>query len=96
MSKRERHQAKLLNMPPNNKPDPKQQVAFEKAMEQEHTLTFKKKELVAIFNILTNVQAKYGDFIVIAPIVEKLHPIVAVDSNIPTDEPIISGKRGIA
>lgn len=72
------------NMNPNQppKPSPEQQKAFDEAMNAEHTLTFKKKELIVIFNILTKIDMKYGDSLIISPIVQKLEPIVAVDTNI--------------
>lgn len=100
MSKRQRHREKLerrSRMNPNNI-DPKAQAAFEATLEEEHTLVFKKKELLAIFNILTNVQLKYGDFAVVDPIIKKVMPIVTVDSNIPTapDNSIVGIKKGVS
>ena len=63
-----------------------QQEAFEKAMSVEHTITFTKKELTVIFNILTGVQAKYGDFLAIMPIVHKIEPIVVQEAHIVTEK----------
>jgi len=84
-------------MNPNNKPDPKAQAAFEAAMKEKHTMVFTKAELTVIFNILTGEKFQYGNLIVIHPIVQKLHPIVAVDSNIPPkNEPIIGSKKAVS
>lgn len=69
------------NMNPQE-PSEEEKKAFEAAMNEEHTLVFKKKELVVIFNILTKIDMKYGDSLIIAPIVQKLEKIVAVESNI--------------
>jgi len=76
----------------------KARAAFEAELEKDHPMVFKKKELIAIFNILTQLQFKYGDWVVLEPIVKKIEPIVAVASNIPPqDEPkqddIITGVR---
>lgn len=71
-------------MDPNQPPQPskEEQAAYEAAMNVEHTMVFQKKELVVIFNILTKIDMKYGDSLIIGPIVRKLEPIVAVDTNI--------------
>lgn len=77
----ERHPNNMnSNQPPA--PSKEEQVAYEAAMNAEHTMTFMKKELVVIFNILTKIDMKYGDSLIIGPIVRKLEPIVAVDANI--------------
>lgn len=67
--------------------NPQAQAAWERSMQEEHRMMFTKAELIVIFNVLTNVQAKYGDFMAIYPIVQKIQPIVAVDSNIPSNPP---------
>lgn len=69
------------NMKPQE-PTATEKKAMEEAMNEEHSVTFKKKELIVIFNILCKIDMKYGDSLVIAPIVQKLEPIVAVTSNI--------------
>lgn len=60
-----------------------ERIAFEEAMAVEHTLTFTKKELAVIFNLMIGATLKYGDFLHVQPIVQKIEPIVAVASNIP-------------
>ena len=52
--------------------------------EEEIPVTFKRKELAVIFNILTRLQVQYGDFKAIDPIVQKIHPHVAVATQGPT------------
>lgn len=70
-------------MNPNNKPpSEEEQKVFEAALNEVHNVSFKKRELIAIFNILTKIDMKYGDSLVIVPIVQKLESIVAVESNI--------------
>lgn len=70
----------------------KARALFDAEMNKEFSLVFTKKELTVIFNILTSVNAKYGDFLAIKPIVDKVEPIVAVASNIPPkDDPILTG-----
>lgn len=51
--------------------------------EEEIAVTFKRKELAVIFNILTRLQIQYGDFKAIDPIVQKIHPHVAVAASGP-------------
>jgi hypothetical protein len=61
----------------------KEKKILEEELEKEHAVIFKKRELILIFNLLTTLSMKYGDFIVVNPIIKKLEPIVAVASNIP-------------
>lgn len=56
-------------------------------------MIFTKGELLAIFNILTNVSLKYGEYKIVGPIIEKITPIVAVDSNIPKEPAIVGAKN---
>ena len=75
--------------------DRKRQEQFEKMLEEQHSMVFKKKELILIFNVLTRLDCKYSDFLAIAPIIEKLQPIVAVDTNIPQEQPAVDEKEGV-
>lgn len=70
----------MNNQPPA--PSKEEQEAYDKAMSAEHTMAFQKKELIVIFNILTKIDMKYGDSLIIGPIIRKIEPIVAVDTNI--------------
>lgn len=83
-----------------NEAQRKQQEAFEKELDTEHTLKLKKRELIVIFNLLTTVNLKYGDFRVIDPIVKTIEPIVAVASNIPPQQqpqenPLVGVKKEV-
>lgn len=71
-----------MNPKDPNQPTEEEKKVFEAAMDEEHTISLKKKELIVIFNILCKIDMKYGDSLIIAPIVQKLEPIVAVESNI--------------
>lgn len=87
-------------MNPNNPNQKTPTVEELKAMDEElskiHSVDFSKRELIAVFNILTQISMKYADSLVLAPIVKKLEPIVTQASNItmrpPTDE-IIGAKE---
>lgn len=61
-----------------------QQKAIEKAMNEEFSLKFTRGELLAIHSILSNVQLKFGDFIRVKPIIDKIEPIVTVAPDIAT------------
>lgn len=74
--------SKKMN-PTNGQPTPEQLAALKKAMEEEHRMVFTRAELIVIFNVFTNVTVKYGDFVQMKSIIDKIGPIVAVDSNIP-------------
>lgn len=63
----------------------KRKMAFEASLNEEHQMTFTKKELLIIFNLMTRMDFKYGDFMNIKPIVDKIEPIVAVETNVPTN-----------
>ena len=63
----------------------KRKMQFEESLKEEHQVTFTKKELLIIFNLMTRMDFKYGDFVNIQPIVAKIEPIVAVETNIPTN-----------
>ena len=80
------------------KPSPEEQAkmkAFmDKELSKEIQMTFTKGELTVIFNVMTNVSAKYGDFLAITPIVKKIEAVVAVASSMPKeDEPIIGAEK---
>lgn len=71
--------------PKQPEPTEEQKKAFDAEMNREHTVSFKKKELIVMYNILCKIDMKYGDALIVMPIVQKLEPIVAVASNIPQD-----------
>lgn len=92
-----RQQDRWLKRHPQNNMQPKQPSKeelelMEKELNKELTLTFKKKELLVIFNILTRAQFQYGDWLAVKPIVDKIEPIVTVASNI-SESPILGTKR---
>ena len=64
----------------------KEKAEFEKQLDELHTVEFKKRELIFIFNILASSPMKYGDFELAQPVVEKLKPIVLAKPTKKTDE----------
>ncbi len=83
-------------MNPNNM-TPEEQAAFEASLKEEHNMVFTKGELLIIFNILTRISLPYSELKVaplISGLVDKINAVVAVDSNIPKKDDIISsGKK---
>lgn len=75
---------------PNKQPSIEELKQMEEELNKIHAVEFSKRELVAIFNILTQISMKYADSLVLNPIVKKLEPIVTQSSNIkmtpPSDE----------
>lgn len=66
----------------------KQKEISEKILNQEESITLKRRQWIVIFNILVSQQYRLGDAKIVNDIVDKLQSIVAVDSNIePKDEP---------
>lgn len=63
---------------------------LEKELDKEHAVLFKKRELILIFNMLVTAPMKFGDFVVVEPIIKKIEPVVAVASNIP-EKPTLIG-----
>ncbi len=54
-------------------------LAFEKSLDEIHTVDFKKRELLFIVQVLTKIQFVYGDFLNAQPIIQKLEPLVVIE-----------------
>lgn len=61
-------------------------------LDEEHTVTFTTRDLIVIFNILIGGSYKLGDAVLVKSIVDKLQPLVAVDTNV--KEVITEDKNG--
>jgi hypothetical protein len=53
---------------------------FTKSLEEIHTVQFSKGQLILIFNLITQITLKYGDFVQFKPIIDTLQPLVLVES----------------
>jgi len=81
------------NMDKLNEQQLKEKEAFEKELDKEHPMMFKKRELIVIFNMIVTSTMKYGDFAIFKPIIEKIEPIVAVASNVPEKQTGLTGVK---
>ena len=54
-------------------------LAFEKSLDEVHTLEFTKRQLLFIATVLTKIEFVYGDFLQADPIIRKLEPIVSAE-----------------
>lgn len=59
-----------------------QQKAIETALNEEFPLKFTRGELLTMHSILSSVQLKFGDFLKVKPIIDKIEPIVTVPPDI--------------
>ena len=72
--------------------NPEQKLAkdkFEEALKEMHTIELSKAHLIMIFNLITSISMKYGDFINLLPVIKILEPIVAVESSKEPEDKII-------
>lgn len=60
----------------------KQKAISEKLLEQDVSVTLKRRQWVVLNNILVAIQYKIGDAKIVLPIVDEIMKVAAVDSNI--------------
>ena len=74
------------------KVDPKELKKLEEGMAKKFTLTFTKREVIVLFNVINQIDIHLGDARILLPIAEKLNSVAAIATNIPQPNVVNTGK----